>query len=120
MEIFSETNQINFFFLGARHGPSIMPGGAPEAWPHLKDIFQKCAAKVKTGSVVESCCNWVGFCSNSFAAALSVLFVDLIFEGAVKNGSDIVHKFASYLIKSFFNVILGRKCWCGPFCENGS
>ena len=26
---------------GARHGPSIMPGGSPAAWPHVKDIFQK-------------------------------------------------------------------------------
>lgn len=25
---------------GARYGPSLMPGGNPEAWPHLKDIFQ--------------------------------------------------------------------------------
>lgn len=25
---------------GARYGPSIMPGGNPEAWPHIKDIFQ--------------------------------------------------------------------------------
>src|SRR5215469_16657635 len=25
---------------GARHGPSIMPGGSPAAWPHVKDIFQ--------------------------------------------------------------------------------
>jgi hypothetical protein len=31
---------------GARHGPSIMPGGSPEAWPHVKDIFQSIAAKV--------------------------------------------------------------------------
>src|SRR6202795_2782119 len=23
---------------GARHGPSIMPGGNPAAWPHVKDI----------------------------------------------------------------------------------
>jgi 6-phosphogluconate dehydrogenase len=41
---------------GARHGPSIMPGGAPEAWPHVKDIFQSISAKV--GS--EPCCDWVG------------------------------------------------------------
>ncbi|VDK46050.1 unnamed protein product [Anisakis simplex] len=40
---------------GARHGPSMMPGGAPEAWPHIKDIFQKVSAKVGT----ESCCDWV-------------------------------------------------------------
>jgi 6-phosphogluconate dehydrogenase len=42
---------------GARHGPSIMPGGSPDAWPHVKDIFQAIAAKVEDGS---SCCDWVG------------------------------------------------------------
>src|SRR5271170_1419744 len=26
---------------GARKGPSIMPGGSPAAWPHVRDIFQK-------------------------------------------------------------------------------
>jgi 6-phosphogluconate dehydrogenase len=25
---------------GARYGPSLMPGGNPEAWPHLRPIFQ--------------------------------------------------------------------------------
>lgn len=25
---------------GARHGPSLMPGGHKEAWPHVKEIFQ--------------------------------------------------------------------------------
>ena len=42
---------------GARHGPSIMPGGNPEAWPHVKDIFQSIAAKVEDGT---PCCDWVG------------------------------------------------------------
>ncbi|MGB3717571.1 MAG: decarboxylating NADP(+)-dependent phosphogluconate dehydrogenase [Candidatus Promineifilaceae bacterium] len=42
---------------GARFGPSIMPGGAPEAWPHVKSIFQGIAAKVADGS---PCCDWVG------------------------------------------------------------
>lgn len=41
---------------GARHGPSIMPGGSDEAWPHLKEIFQKTAAQ----SDGEACCEWVG------------------------------------------------------------
>jgi len=41
---------------GARYGPSIMPGGAHEAWPHIKDIFQSIAAKVDG----EPCCDWVG------------------------------------------------------------
>src|SRR5215831_11657747 len=42
---------------GARNGPSIMPGGSPAAWPHVKDIFQGVAAKVE-GNV--PCCDWVG------------------------------------------------------------
>src|ERR1700712_3299940 len=42
---------------GARFGPSIMPGGNPEAWPHVKEIFQAIAAKVADGT---PCCDWVG------------------------------------------------------------
>jgi len=42
---------------GARFGPSIMPGGSPEAWPHVKPIFQAIAAKVADGT---PCCDWVG------------------------------------------------------------
>lgn len=42
---------------GARHGPSLMPGGNPEAWSLIKDIFQAIAAKTNQG---EPCCNWVG------------------------------------------------------------
>src|SRR5438067_1896796 len=42
---------------GARHGPSIMPGGSPAAWPHVKNIFQSIAAKVEDGT---PCCDWVG------------------------------------------------------------
>ncbi len=42
---------------GARNGPSIMPGGNPEAWPHVKEIFQAIAAKVEDGT---PCCDWVG------------------------------------------------------------
>jgi 6-phosphogluconate dehydrogenase len=42
---------------GARFGPSIMPGGSPEAWPLVKDIFQAIAAKTPDGT---PCCDWVG------------------------------------------------------------
>ncbi|SCU86523.1 LANO_0C08284g1_1 [Lachancea nothofagi CBS 11611] len=41
---------------GARYGPSLMPGGAIEAWPHIKEIFQAISAK----SDGEPCCDWVG------------------------------------------------------------
>src|SRR5437870_8245263 len=42
---------------GALKGPSIMPGGHPDAWPHVKPIFQAIAAKVEGGV---PCCDWVG------------------------------------------------------------
>ena len=42
---------------GARHGPSIMPGGHPEAWPHIADILQGIAAKVEDGT---PCADWLG------------------------------------------------------------
>jgi 6-phosphogluconate dehydrogenase len=42
---------------GALKGPSIMPGGSPDAWQHVKPIFQDIAAKVADGS---PCCDWVG------------------------------------------------------------
>lgn len=42
---------------GALLGPSIMPGGSPEAWHHVKPILQAIAAKVSDGSV---CCDWMG------------------------------------------------------------
>lgn len=42
---------------GARHGPSIMPGGDSAGWEHVKGIFQAIAAKADSG---EPCCDWVG------------------------------------------------------------
>lgn len=42
---------------GALKGPSMMPGGSPAAWPHVKDIFQAICAKAPDGS---PCCDWVG------------------------------------------------------------
>lgn len=42
---------------GARHGPSMMPGGHKEAWPLVKDLFQSICAKTDTG---QPCCDWVG------------------------------------------------------------
>jgi 6-phosphogluconate dehydrogenase len=41
---------------GARHGPSIMPGGNEEAWPIVKPILQTISAQVDG----EPCCEWVG------------------------------------------------------------
>lgn len=41
---------------GALKGPSMMPGGSPAAWPHVKSIFQSICAKVSDSP----CCDWVG------------------------------------------------------------
>ncbi|WP_305908917.1 decarboxylating NADP(+)-dependent phosphogluconate dehydrogenase [Methylomarinum sp. Ch1-1] len=41
---------------GARHGPSIMPGGNKDAWEAVKPIFQAISAKVDG----DPCCQWVG------------------------------------------------------------
>ena len=41
---------------GARHGPSLMPGGNHAAWPAIKPIFQAISAQVEG----EPCCDWVG------------------------------------------------------------
>lgn len=42
---------------GALLGPSLMPGGNPEAWADIKDIFTAISAKTEDGS---PCCNWMG------------------------------------------------------------
>ena len=42
---------------GALKGPSIMPGGSPDAWQQVKEIFQAISAQVEDGT---PCCDWVG------------------------------------------------------------
>ncbi|MDX9801443.1 MAG: decarboxylating NADP(+)-dependent phosphogluconate dehydrogenase [Spirochaetia bacterium] len=42
---------------GARTGPSIMPGGNKEAWPHAEKILTSIAARTEEGDI---CCSWVG------------------------------------------------------------
>ena len=41
---------------GARHGPSIMPGGSKEAYERVRPIFEAAAAQVKG----EPCVTWLG------------------------------------------------------------
>jgi 6-phosphogluconate dehydrogenase len=44
---------------GALKGPSLMPGGTKDAWPHIKEMFQAIAAKVGPSDEIP-CCEWVG------------------------------------------------------------
>lgn len=48
---------------GARYGPSLMPGGNPDAWPHIKDIFQSICARSNN----EPCCEWVRIKQHTFS-----------------------------------------------------
>jgi 6-phosphogluconate dehydrogenase len=41
---------------GALKGPAIMPGGTPDAYDLVKDVFLKISAKVRG----EPCCTWIG------------------------------------------------------------
>jgi 6-phosphogluconate dehydrogenase len=48
---------------GARHGPSMMPGGSEAAWPLVSEMFQAIAAKVpkvNNPKELDVCCDWVG------------------------------------------------------------
>ena len=42
---------------GALKGPAMMPGGSEAAWPLVKDIFTRIAAKASDGA---PCCDWIG------------------------------------------------------------
>ena len=42
---------------GALRGPSIMPGGNPDAWPLVRPVLREIAARAPDG---EPCCEWIG------------------------------------------------------------
>ncbi len=42
---------------GALHGPSLMPGGDPEAWALIRPVFERIAARTADGRI---CCRHVG------------------------------------------------------------
>uniref|UniRef100_A0A0K0F8P6 6-phosphogluconate dehydrogenase, decarboxylating n=1 Tax=Strongyloides venezuelensis TaxID=75913 RepID=A0A0K0F8P6_STRVS len=77
---------------GARFGPSLMPGGAHEAWPHIKDIFQSVSAKVGG----ESCCDWVG-------EAGSGHFVKMVHNGIEYGDMQLIGE-AYHLLSSALNI----------------
>lgn len=42
---------------GALYGPSLMPGGAVQAWPVVRHLFESIAARSADGT---PCCGWIG------------------------------------------------------------
>jgi 6-phosphogluconate dehydrogenase len=78
---------------GARKGPSIMPGGNPDAWPHIKEIFQAIAAKVDGG---QPCCEWVG-------GAGSGHYVKMVHNGIEYGDMQLIGE-AYYLMKQGLGI----------------
>ena len=92
---------------GARHGPSIMPGGSPAAWPHVKDIFQGIAAKVDDGT---PCCDWVG---ESGAGH----YVKMVHNGIEYGDMQLICE-AYNILKNGLGMTRRRKCT--RFSRNGT
>lgn len=78
---------------GARHGPSIMPGGNEKAWPAVKPILQAIAAKTDTGY---PCCDWVGKDGSGH-------FVKMVHNGIEYGDMQLISE-AYYLLSQLFDV----------------
>lgn len=78
---------------GALKGPSLMPGGSKEAWPHIKDIFQAVAAKVADGT---PCCDWVGEGGSGH-------YVKMVHNGIEYGDMQIISE-AYHLMKDLLNM----------------
>ena len=78
---------------GALKGPSMMPGGSPAAWPHVKEIFQAVSAKVEDGV---PCCDWVG--ENGAGH-----FVKMVHNGIEYGDMQIINE-AYYLMKELLGM----------------
>ncbi|MEN8904942.1 MAG: decarboxylating NADP(+)-dependent phosphogluconate dehydrogenase [Clostridiales bacterium] len=78
---------------GALKGPSIMPGGSPGAWEHVKSIFQDVSAKVDNGV---PCCDWVG--ENGAGH-----FVKMVHNGIEYGDMQLISE-AYFLMKNLLNM----------------
>ncbi|HTQ65139.1 MAG TPA: NADP-dependent phosphogluconate dehydrogenase [Puia sp.] len=107
---------------GARTGPSIMPGGDPEAYPHVKPVLEAVAAKVKNSPCVAhlgkgAAGHYVKMVHNGIEYAIMQLIsetYDLLHHGIGLN-NDELHKvyknwndgeLQSYLVEITKNIFL--------------
>ncbi|MGL4854913.1 MAG: decarboxylating NADP(+)-dependent phosphogluconate dehydrogenase, partial [Lentisphaeria bacterium] len=115
--------------LGALKGPSMMPGGNHEAWPHLKPIFEAITAKILPNN--EPCCTWIG----SGGAGHFVKMIhngieygdmqviceayDLIKKLLKLNNSQIAHTFSLWNTKRLESYLIEITAHILQFQENG-
>lgn len=78
---------------GARHGPSLMPGGNPAAWNALKPILEPIAA---TSSGGKPCCIWIGEGGSGH-------FVKMVHNGIEYADMELIAE-ACHLMKSGLNM----------------
>ncbi len=78
---------------GARKGPSIMPGGNREAWPCIKEIYQKISAKTTDNT---PCCEWVGESGSGH-------FVKMVHNGIEYGDMQLIGE-AYHLMKSLLGM----------------
>jgi len=88
---------------GARHGPSIMPGGSAEAWPHVKPIFQAIAAKAEDG---EPCCDWIGEGGAGHYVKMVHNGIEYGDMQIICEGYDVLRKIAQCSIPELHNVFV--------------
>lgn len=79
---------------GARHGPSIMPGGNPDAWPIIKPIFQAISAKAEEDG--RPCCDWIGDGGSGH-------YVKMVHNGIEYGDMQLISE-AYFLLKHLLNV----------------
>jgi 6-phosphogluconate dehydrogenase len=84
---------------GARHGPSIMPGGSEKAWPLVKELFRAIAAKTPDGA---PCCDWVG-------AGGAGHFVKMV-HNAIEYGDMQIIAEAYHLMRDGLNLPAKQMC----------
>jgi len=77
---------------GARYGPSLMPGGAPDAWKDIKKIFQSIAAKVDG----DPCCEWLGLAGSGH-------FVKMVHNGIEYGDMQLISE-AFHLLNGALNL----------------
>lgn len=85
---------------GARYGPSLMPGGHPAAWPHIKPIFQ-----VSTSSVLKHLFKFAKICC-SLSLKQHLFYVSLV--------SNFMYAFQAVCAK------VGTEPCCDWVGENGA
>lgn len=100
---------------GALWGPSLMPGGSPEAWPRVQTMFEAISAKAEDG---EPCVAWMGsggaghyvkMVHNGIEYAdmqLIAEIYDLLHRGAGLSNAELAQVFAEWNTRELHSYLI--------------